>query len=153
MNKNEFDQMIEKADRRMHYSELEKEKLKYLLEYCHASDIKYTQRRMYEVFYKCDAMPGMEITMCDCDDNCARCGCSNYTAADDAELLLNREKDIFEIEPSTGYYFDAEIKSMLNKYKGIGSCKLTDTEIENFLKRIKKELKMICTEREKNGGI
>ena len=45
MNKAEFEELIKNADRRMQYSELEKEKIKYLLEYCHASGVRYTFSR------------------------------------------------------------------------------------------------------------
>ena len=58
----------------------------------YANDVRWTLRRMFEVYFMCDAMSGMEITTCDCNDQCAKYGCSNCTAADDAELLQKKEK-------------------------------------------------------------
>ena len=88
----------------------------------------------------CSAMPGMEITTCDCNDQCARYGCSNCTAADDAELLINQEKSIFDFEETDKFYFKDEIKSIINKYHGIKKGKMQKSEIEQILKEIKREL-------------
>lgn len=90
MTDSEFNTMIERADRKYKFSDIEKMKIRELLEYCHAVDVRWTLRRMYEVYFKCDAMPGMELTTGTCSDECARYGCSNCTAADDAELLINQ---------------------------------------------------------------
>ena len=73
-----------------------KKKIIGLLYYCHANDVRWTLRRMFEVYFMCDAMPGMEITTCDCNDQCARYGCSTCTTADDAELgIIKTSKMIF----------------------------------------------------------
>lgn len=143
MNKVEFEEMIKNADRRMQYSELEKEKIKYLLEYCHASGVRYTFRRTYEVFYMCDAMSGMELTLDSCSSGCEKYGCSNCTAAEDAELLINREKTIFEVEPSDEFCFKDEVKSILNRYRGDKKEKVSDGEIDMIVKKVKKELRSL----------
>lgn len=62
--------------------------------------------------------PGMEITTGNCNDECARYGCSNCTAADDAELLSNQEKTIFDFEPTDEFFFKEEVVSIINKYHG-----------------------------------
>ncbi len=62
MTDSEFNAMLERADRKYRFSDIEKEKIRYLLEYCHATDVRWTLRRMYEVYFRCDAMLGMEIT-------------------------------------------------------------------------------------------
>lgn len=90
-----YEEMLKYADRKYNYSELEKEKIISLLDYCHATDVCMTHRRMYEVFFKCDAIPGREISTDFCSDECARNGCSNCTAAEDAELIINQEKNNF----------------------------------------------------------
>lgn len=81
---------------------------------------------MYEVYLMCDAMPGMEITTCDCNDQCERCGCSNCTAADDAELLINQGKSIFDFEETNDH--------------GSKKGKIPESEIDMILKEIKQEL-------------
>ena len=84
-----YEEMLKRADEKYHFSELEKDKIIRLLDYCHANDVRWTLRRMFEVYFMCSAMPGMEITTCDCNDQCARYGCSNCTAADDKEFLMS----------------------------------------------------------------
>lgn len=138
---NKYEEMIERADKRFNYSELERQKILSLLEYCHANDVRMTHRRMYEVFFLCDAMPGMELTTCTCDSECERCGCSNYTAAEDAELLINQEKSILDFEPSDDFFFAEEVKSMIKRYQGKKKGKISDGEIEMIIKEIQKELK------------
>ena len=59
---NNFIQRLERANKRYKYSEIELGKIVSLLDYCHANDVRMTHRRMYEVFFKCDAIPGREIT-------------------------------------------------------------------------------------------
>ena len=89
-----YEEMLKRADEKYHFSELEKDKIIRLLDYCHANDVRRTLRRMFEVYFMCSAMPGMEITTCDCNDQCARYGCSNCTASDDKEFLMsNAAKD------------------------------------------------------------
>lgn len=134
-----YDEMLQNAAKRYNYSELEKKKIKELLDYCHANDVRWTLRRMYEVYFMCDAMPGMEITTCDCNDQCERYGCSNCTAADDAELMINQEKSIFDFEATDKFYFKDEIKSIINKYHGTKKGKMQKSEIEQILKEIKRE--------------
>ncbi len=135
-----YEEMLKKADRKYSYSELEKQKIISLLEYCHANDVRMTHRRMYEVFFKCDAIPGREITTDFCNDECARCGCSNCTAAEDAELIINQEKTIFDFEPSDDFYFKDEVKSILNRYHGKKKDKLSETEIDMIVKEVRQEL-------------
>lgn len=82
----------------------------------------------------------MEITTCDCNDQCARYGCSNCTAADDAELLINQEKSILDFEESDEFYFKEEVKSIIKKYHGSKKGKIQEIEIDMILKEIKLEL-------------
>jgi len=138
---NEYEEMLKNADRRYHYSELEKQKIIDLLGYCHATDVRMTHRRMYEVFFKCDAMPGRELTIDSCNDECAKYCCSNCTAVDDVECLINQEKTIFDFEPSDDFYFKDEVKSILNRYHGNKKDKLSETEIDLIVQEVKKELK------------
>ena len=71
-----YKEMLERANKKYKYSELELGKIISLLDYCHAVDVRMTHRRMYEVFFKCDALPGMELTIDSCSDQCAKYGCS-----------------------------------------------------------------------------
>lgn len=136
-----YEEMLKKADRKYTYSELEKQKIIGLLDYCHATDVRMTHRRMYEVFYKCDAMSGYELTTDLCSSNCARYyGCSNCAAVDDVECLINHEKTIFDFEPSDDFYFKDEVKSILEKYHGSKKDKLSDTEIDMIIKEVRQEL-------------
>ena len=136
-----YEEMLKKADRKYSYSELEKQKIVELLDYCHATDVRMTHRRMYEVFYRCDAMSGYELTTDLCSSNCARyCGCSNCAAVDDVECLINQEKTIFDFEPSDDFYFKDEVKSILEKYHGRKKDKLSDTEIDMIVKEVRQEL-------------
>ena len=137
---NKYEEMLQSADKKYSYSELEKEKIISLLDYCHASDVRRTHRRMYEVFFRCDAIPYAELTLDICEGECRRCGCSNYTAAEDAELLINQEKSIFDFEPSDDFFFEAEVKAILDKYHGNKTEKLSNTEIEQIVEEVKKEL-------------
>ena len=135
------EEIVKQANMKYNYSELEKQKIISLLEYCHASDICMTHRRMYEVFFKCDAMPGIELTTEFCRSNCAKYyGCSNCAVVDDAEGLINQEKTIFDFEPSDEFYFKDEVKTILNKYRGNKKDNLSETEIDQILKEIKQEL-------------
>lgn len=136
-----YEEMLKYANMKYNYSELERQKILSLLEYCHASDVCMTHRRMYEVYFQCDAMPGREITLSDCNDSCARYGCSNCTAVDDVECLINQEKTIFDFEPSDDFYFKDEVKSILNRYHGKKKDKLSETEIDLIVQEVKKELK------------
>ena len=135
-----YEEMLKRADEKYHFSELEKDKIIRLLDYCHANDVRWTLRRMFEVYFMCSAMPGMEITTCDCNDQCARYGCSNCTAADDAELLINQEKSILDFEESDEFYFKEEVKSIIKKYHGSKKWKIPESEIDMILKEIKREL-------------
>lgn len=135
-----YEEMLKRADEKYHFSELEKDKIIRLLDYCHANDVRWTLRRMFEVYFMCNAMPGMEITTCDCNDQCARYGCSNCTAADDAELLINQEKSILDFEESDEFYFKEEVKSIIKKYHGSKKGKIPESEIDMILKEIKQEL-------------
>ena len=138
---NNFIQMLERANKRYKYSEIELGKIISLLDYCHANDVRMTHRRMYEVFFKCDAIPGREITTDFCSDECARCGCSNCTAAENAELLINQEKSVLDLEPSDEFYFKDEVKSIIKRYHGDKTDKMTDGELELIVEEFKKELK------------
>lgn len=141
MTDSEFNEMIQRADRKYKFSKIEKEKIRYLLEYCHATDVRWTLRQMYEVYFKCDAMPGMEISIGNCNDECARYGCSNCTAADDAELLINQEKTIFDFEPTDEFFFEDEVKSIINKYHGKKKGKMTEAELQQIIQEFSQELK------------
>ena len=140
---NQYEEMLKSANRIHKYSELELQKIVALLEYCHAVDVRMTHRRMYEVFFKCDAMPGIELTTEFCRSNCAKYyGCSNCAVVDDAECIINQEKTIFDLEPSDEFYFKEEVKTIFNRYQGKKKQKLSDAEIDQILKEIKQEL--IC---------
>lgn len=137
-----YDEMLKYADRKYSYSELEKQKIISLLEYCHANDVRMTHRRMYEVFFKCDAMPGYELSTDLCSSNCARYyGCSNCATVDDVECLINQEKTIFDFEPSDDFHFKDEVKSILNRYHGKKKDKLSETELDLIVQEVKKELR------------
>lgn len=135
-----YEDMLKRADRIYNYSELEKQKIISLLDYCHATDVRMTHRRMYEVFFRCDALPGMELTISDCNDSCEHYGCSNCTAVEDAECIINQEKSIFDLEPSDDFYFKEELKTILKRYHGNKKDKLSDTEIDMLVKEIRREL-------------
>ena len=62
-----YEEMLKKPDKRYNYSELEKQKIIGLLDYCHANDVRMTHRQMYEVFFMCDAMTGRELTVSVCE--------------------------------------------------------------------------------------
>ena len=138
---NKYEEMLQSADKKYSYSELEKEKIISLLDYCHASDVRRTHRRMYEVFFRCDAIPYAELTIDICGGECERCGCSNYTAAEDAELLINQEKNILDFEPSDEFFFADEIQSILEKFRGNRNVKLCNSEINQIMEEIKQELR------------
>ena len=140
MKMNKYEEMLKRADEKYKFSALEKKKIIGLLDYCHANDVRWTLRRMFEVYFMCDAMPGMEITTCDCKDQCAKYGCSNCTAADDAELLINQEKSILDFEEYDEFYFKDEVKSIINKYHGSKKGKIQPEEIEMIIKEVKREL-------------
>ena len=89
----------------------------------------------------CDAMPGMELTVSTCEAECAKCGCSNYSAVEDVECLINQEKTIFDFEPSDDFFFSDEVKSIISRYHGKKKDKLSDAEIEMIVKEVEKELK------------
>lgn len=141
MTDSEFNTMIERADRKYKFSDIEKVKIRGLLEYCHATGVRWTLRRMYEVFFQCDAMPGMELTTGTCSDECARYGCSNCTAADDAELLINQEKTIFDFEPTDEFFFKDEVVSIINKYHGKKNGRMSETELQQIIQEVSQELK------------
>lgn len=52
-----YEEMLKRADEKYHFSELEKDKIIRLLDYCHANDVRWTLRRMFEVYFMCSAMP------------------------------------------------------------------------------------------------
>lgn len=136
-----YQEMLERAYKKYKYSELELGKIISLLDYCHAVDVRMTHRRMYEVFFKCDAMPGMELTIDSCSDQCAKYGCSNCTAAEDAECIINQEKSVLDLESSDEFYFKDEVKSIFKRYHGDKNEKMSDTEIDMIAEELKKELK------------
>ena len=136
-----YKEMLERPNKKYKYSELELGKIISLLDYCHAVDVRMTHRRMYEVFFKCDALPGMELTIDSCSDQCAKYGCSNCTAAEDAECIINQEKSVLDLEPSDEFYFKDEVKSIIKRCHGDKSDKMTDSELEMIVAEIKKELK------------
>ena len=136
-----YEEMLKTADKQYSYSELEKEKIVSLLDYCHATDVRITHRKMYEVFFKCDVVSGIELTTELCNKMCAKYyGCSNCSAVDDTECLINQEKMIFDYEPSDELYFQDEVKSILQKYHGNKNNKLSETEIEQIVNEIKIEI-------------
>ena len=143
-----YEEMLKTADKQYSYSELEKEKIVSLLDYCHATDVRMTHRKMYEVFFKCDAIPEREITSDFCNDECVRCGCSNCTSAEDAECLINQEKTILDLEPSDEFYFQDEVKSILQRYHDNKKSKLSEAEIEQIVDELRKEIQCFnhCTE-------
>lgn len=143
MNDKEFNDMIQAADRKYAYSDIEKKKIKYLLEYCHANNVRWTLRGMFEVYFKCDAMPGIEITISDCSDGCARYGCSNCTAAEDAELLINQEKTIFDAASADELFFKDEVQAIISKYHGKKKGCLSDCEQEQIVKEFARELECL----------
>lgn len=143
MNNKEFNEMIRCADRKYHFSELEKKKIRGSLEYCHATDVRWTSREMFEVYFRCDAMPGKEITTIDCNNRCAKAGCSNYTVAEDAELLINQEKNIFDFDYTDEVFFENEIKSIIKKFHGKKHGKITGYECEQLLKELERELQLL----------
>ena len=138
-----YQQMLERANKRYKYSEIELEKITSLLDYCHATDVRMTHRRMYEVFFKCDAIPGREITTDFCSEECARCGCSNCTAAEDSELIINQEKSVLDFEPSGDFFFRNEVKSIMKRYHGDKTDKMSDTELDLIVDELKRELKCL----------
>ena len=83
----------------------------------------------------------MELTIDSCSDQCAKYGCSNCTAAEDAECIINQEKSVLDLEPSDEFYFKDEVKSIIKRYHGDKSDKMTDSELEMIVAEIKKELK------------
>lgn len=137
---NKYEEILKSADKRYNYSELEKQKIISLLECCTANDVRMTPLRMYEVFFFCEDMPGMEITISDCSNQCARYECSKCTAADEAENIINQEKNVFDFEPSDEFYFADEVKKILNKYYGNKKGKLSNKEIELIINEVKQEL-------------
>ena len=136
-----YREMLEKSSKRYKYSEIELDKIIALLDYCHANDVRLTPRRRYEVFYTCDALPGRELTTDMCSSNCAKYyGCSNCAVVDDAECLINQEKTIFDLEPSDDFYFKDEVKSIIKRYHGDKTDKMSDTELEMIVEEFRKEL-------------
>ena len=99
-------EMLEGANKEYRYSEFELRKVTELLDYCHAVDVRRTHRGMYEVFYKCDVIPARELTLDSCSTECKKYGCSNCTAAEDAECIINQEKSVTELELADEYFDD-----------------------------------------------
>ena len=141
MKMDKYKEMLERPNKKYKYSELELGKIISLLDYCHAVDVRMTHRRMYEVFFKCDALLGMELTIDSCSDQCSKYGCSNCTAAEDAECIINQEKSVLDLEPSDEFYFKDEVKSIFKRYHGDKNEKMSDTEIDMIAEEVKKELK------------
>lgn len=144
----EFDVMLVKPKKRYSYSELEENKIKELLGTCHAKEINYTLRKMYEVYFTCDAMPGRLLTVTDCEAECAKYGCCTSTAADDAECLINCDKGILDFEPTDEMYFTSELKSIVQKYCGERKNRMTETEFIMLVKEISQELECILKGKE-----
>ena len=136
-----YKEMLERPNKKYKYSELELGKIISLLDYCHAVDVRMTHRRMYGVFFKCDALPGMELTIDSCSDQCAKYCCSNCTAAEDAECLINQEKSVLDLEPTDEFFFKDEVKSIIKRYHGGKTDKMSDSEIEMIVNEFRKELK------------
>lgn len=137
----QYEQMLKAVNELYNYSELEKQKIISLLDYCHATDVRKTRGGIYGVFYECAAMPGRELTTDSCSSGCAKYyGCSNCAVVDDAECLINQEKTIFDFEPSDDFIFQDEVKSILQRYHGDKKNKLSETEIEQIVDEIKKEI-------------
>ena len=137
-----YREMLERADKRYKYSEIEMDKIVSLLDYCHANDVRMTPRRMYEVFFKCDAIPGRELNTDMCNSECAKYyGCTNCAVADDAECLINQDKSVLDFEPSDEFYFRDEVKSIIKRYHGDKPDKMSDAELEMIVEEFRKELK------------
>ena len=81
-----------------------------------------------------------KLTLDTCSSECAKYGCSNCTAAEDAELLINQEKTVFELEPSDEFYFKDEVKSILKNIT-VQKDKMSDTEIDMIINELKQEIK------------
>lgn len=113
---NEYEEMLQSADKWYHYSLSEKMKIISLLKQCNANDVRRTHRRMFEVFFRCSDMPGMEITIGECNDQCARYSCPACRAADDAECLINREQSNC-IADEIKQVADKQNESTLNEIK------------------------------------
>lgn len=139
-----YNEMLERANKRYKYSEIERDKIISLLDYCHANDVRMTPRRMYEVFYLCDAMPGRELSTDMCNSECAKYyGCSICTVVDDAECLINQDKSVLDLEPSDEFYFKPEVKSVIRRYHGEKSDKMPDSELDMIVEEFRKELKCL----------
>lgn len=137
-----YQEMLERANKRYKYSEIELGKIISLLDYCHANDVRMTPRRMYEVFYTCDAMPGRELTTDRCNSECAKYyGCSNCAVVDDVECLINQDKSVLDLEPSDEFYFKDEVKSIIKRYHGVKTDKMSDSELDLIVDEFRKELK------------
>lgn len=143
LSREELAKLLKQADRKYHYSEIEKGIIVNLLGYCHAVDVRWTLRQMFEVYFKCSAMPGKEITVSDCNDKCEKCGCSTCTAANDAECLIFREKPLHETYLENELWFEDEIHAVLRKYKGSMDGTLDRDEITFLSKRIQNELDLL----------
>ena len=139
-----YEKMLEKAMAEHIYSPLEKDLMHGMLDSIHAKRVKETQKGIYEVFYMCDAIPDKELNTILCDKNCQRYyNCSNCAMADDLECIINQEKTILDLEPSDTFYFEDEIRSIINNYRGDKNTAMSKTETNMLAEEIVKELKCL----------
>ena len=138
---NKYENMLQDAMAEKGYSILEKEKILYLLDYCHAERVRKLKQGYFEVLFRCDALDGISLATDTCNKLCKRCGCSTCTAAGDAEMLINLEKNILDFEPSDEFFFADEVQSILEKFRGNRNVKLCNSEIDQIMEEIKQELR------------
>ena len=93
-----YEKMMIEATNHYNYSTLEKETILRMLDAVHAENVKRTDDCMFEVHYKCDAMPDIQLNTEYCEAKCKRYyGCSNCATIDDLECLINQEKAVSDI--------------------------------------------------------
>ncbi|MBQ6908253.1 MAG: hypothetical protein IJQ28_07735 [Clostridia bacterium] len=142
-----YDKMLNNAREKYNYSELEENMIKNLLDTCNAEDVEFTSKGMFEVLFKCDAIPNRTVTTCDCETVCERYGCSTCSAVGDAECLINCEKGILDFDTDE-LYFENEIKEIVRKYYAGRNDKISDTEFDMLMKEISQEMNCILKRRE-----
>ena len=71
------------------------EELQDLFDYCRVSEIKKIDDYL-NVIYNCDTSDENRRDSIDSCNDCPKAGCHIYTAAHDAELLLNGENELYQ---------------------------------------------------------
>lgn len=140
---NKYENLIAKLNERHDFSELEKEMIMWLTDYCHVEDFRHTDNNMYEAFFKCDGLDGRIITTRDCESKCAKYGCSTCSAAGDLECLINKEKGILDFEQWDEIYFKSEIEEIVRKYYGNRNDRMTKTELNMLISEISRETEIV----------